>query len=482
MTVPTPPSALPDADDPDDEAIVRVTVTQELEQAAQFARTLDPAAFKSGDWFVQLTRQLVRTYDQNARASYFLNKYRGFPPDDIADARVRTGVRYATITGGLTGVSVTANQLLAVPTAGTSLMIMTGAIGAEMICLSSIQMRLVLDLATIYGQAFDADDPEDILTVFNYALGAAPVGAAGKVIQKAAVHGSRTVVKKVVSKGTLKSVQDLGRLVGIKILQRSIIKYAAPVASAAVGSGYNYITTKSLGAVAKAHMRNRGRASGELRTMLSTGAAAAGLALPAAMMVMAKADGVLQGAEKELYRALLANVDQGDEAALEFERLMRDRTALLSALATADSPDMRSGIVEALGLMAAYDGDLSQAETEFLTEVAAHLGVDIDFEALAKQADTYRVASDGEGAMARARGAVEQAARSGSDVAAAVGGRMREGATKAGAAALAVARGVRRRKASSEMPDGSPLDVEGVDLGLTTEEIDMVVQEGRRPT
>lgn len=39
----TPPAAPLDLEDPDDESIVQVRVSQELEKAAQFARTFDPS-------------------------------------------------------------------------------------------------------------------------------------------------------------------------------------------------------------------------------------------------------------------------------------------------------------------------------------------------------------------------------------------------------------------------------------------------------
>src|SRR3990172_4177507 len=98
-----------------------------------------------------------------------------------------------------------------------------------MVYLSYVQMRLVLDLATVYGQQLDSDDPEDVLMVFGYALGAAPAEAIGKVTQQAAGAGTKTVIRKYLSKGTLRTIQKIGDSFGRKILQRSVIKFAVPV-------------------------------------------------------------------------------------------------------------------------------------------------------------------------------------------------------------------------------------------------------------
>lgn len=421
----------------------------DLQSASAFVRSLKPSEVKDGDWFGRLLTQLTKAYDRNGRAAYFQRKYLGLPPDDVADALVRTAVRVAAITGGATGAAATAGQFAAVPTAGAGIAVMTGAIGTEMIALTTIQMRLVLDLATIYNQPFDAEDPEDVLVVFGYALGAAPVDVLGRAAKHAAAHGTRTTVRRVVSKGTLRAVQDFGRLLGVKILQRTIIKYSVPVASAAIGSGYNYAATKTFGSIARSHMRNRGRAASELRSIARTGAAAVGLALPAAMLVMARSDGELRPAEKELYRAMLAHVEQDDDTAEAFERLVHDRAALLEALASIEGAEARAGVVEALALMAAYDGQPNETELTFLADIANHLGVALDLDAVAATAATYRVAAS-QRLAARAKegaGRLAQAAGAAGRQAGVAGRQAGAGLSKAGAAAGEAARGAVRNLA-----------------------------------
>jgi uncharacterized protein (DUF697 family) len=52
--------------------------------------------------------------------------------------------------------------------------IFVGAIGAEMLYLAQIQMRLVLDLSVVYDLQLDPEDPEDVMMIFGYALGVTP--------------------------------------------------------------------------------------------------------------------------------------------------------------------------------------------------------------------------------------------------------------------------------------------------------------------
>ena len=279
----------PDIDDvPQDEA-AKAEVSSELEEAKDFAKTLNIDDVKSGQWFIALLQKVVQSYDRNARAEYFQQKYPGLPPDEIADILTSVTVRYATIAGAVTGLAASANQIAALSSAGMTIAVMVGAIGAEMVYLARIQMRLVLDLSVVYDLQLDPDDPEDILMIFGYALGVAPTEMVGKGLQVAARGGTQYAVKKYISKGTLEAIQAFGKRLGIRILQKSILKYAVPVVSAAVGSSYNYVATKSVGGIAKNHLKNRGNVTEELRQLVSR-QNTYDLAFPAAAMYMAQID------------------------------------------------------------------------------------------------------------------------------------------------------------------------------------------------
>jgi len=374
---------------PDDEH-VKAQISKELEDAKTLAKTLNFEEVKSGEWFIKLLQQVVRAYDRNARATYFQKKYPGLPPDEIADILTSVTVKYATIAGAITGVAATANEITAISSVGLTAAILVGSIGAEMLYLSNIQMRLVLDMSVLYDLQLDTEDPEDILLIFGYALGVAPAEVLGKGLQVAARAGTTSAIKKVVSKGTLETLQKFAQRLGFKILQRTIIKYAVPVASAAVGSGYNYIATKSVGKIAKIHFKNRGKATDELRAVISK-QNIYDLAIPAAAMFMAQVDGNVSSKEKELYRAMLSRMSFEEHTPADFNRLVSEEQSILDAVSQIEDVELRKALIELLTLMAVYDGILANDEREFLTSAAERLGVSLDIEQVEKRAKEYQV-------------------------------------------------------------------------------------------
>ena len=379
MTTPTP-----------DDEHVKAQVSKELEDAKTLAKTLNFEEVKSGEWFIKLLQQVVRAYDRNARATYFQKKYPGLPPDEIADILTSVTVKYATIAGAIAGVAATANEIATISSAGLTVSLFVGSSGAEMLYLSNIQMRRVLDMSVLYDLQLDTEDPEDILLIFGYALGVAPAEVLGKGLQVAARAGTTSAIKTVVRKGTLEALQKFAQRLGFKILQRTIIKYAVPVASAAVGSGYNYIATKSVGKIAKIHFKNRGKATDELRAVISK-QNIYDLAIPAAAMFMAKVDGNVSSKEKELYRAMLSRMSFEEHTPADFNRLVSEEHSILDAVSQIEDAELRKALIELLTLMAVYDGILANEEREFLTSAAERLGVSLDIEQVEKRAKEYQV-------------------------------------------------------------------------------------------
>jgi hypothetical protein len=129
---------------------------------------------------------VIYAYDRNARAAYFQQKYPGLSPDEIADTLTSVTTRYAEVAGVVAGAGATAGQLSTLGTFGMTAPIFVGAIGAEMIYLARIQMRLILDLSVVYDLRLDPEDPEDVLIVFGYVLGVAPTEMLGAATREAA--------------------------------------------------------------------------------------------------------------------------------------------------------------------------------------------------------------------------------------------------------------------------------------------------------
>ena len=372
------------------EVNIKKQVSEELSEAQAFAKAIDIKDVKSGLWFISLLTKVAKTYDQNVRAEYFQKKHPGLTPDEIADKLIGVTVKYATIAGGIAGLSVTASEIAAFGSAGATTAIMITSIGGEMIYLARIQMRLVLDISVLYDLQLDPNDPEDILMVYGYALGVAPTDLIAKGLQKAAATSTQQVIKKHISKGTLKAVQEFGKRIGLKILQRTIIKYAVPIVSVAVGGAYNFIATKTIGQISKAHFKNRGKVTDELRALISR-KNKYHIVFPAAVLFMAQADGKIVAKEKEFYKAVLSRLSLDDYEQEDFQKLLSSHENIIEAILEIEEISMRENLVKVMALMAVYDGELASEERELLINVAGKLNFTLDIAAVEAQTQEYRI-------------------------------------------------------------------------------------------
>ena len=61
-------------------------------------------------------------------------------------------------------------------------------------------------------------------------------------------------------KDVLATLKRVAAKVGVKILQRSVVKYTVPVVSIGIGSSWNYLATKNVGRIAAKHFKRRAAA------------------------------------------------------------------------------------------------------------------------------------------------------------------------------------------------------------------------------
>jgi hypothetical protein len=112
---------------------------------------------------------------------------------------------------------------------------------------------MVAELAKLYEVPLDDEDPEDIWIIFAYAVGGKASELAGGFGMKVGGAATKHGIKRVISKEILKQLQAIGRMIGVKILQKTLIKYAVPVVSIGIGSTWNYFSTKAIGKIAQKH-------------------------------------------------------------------------------------------------------------------------------------------------------------------------------------------------------------------------------------
>lgn len=221
-------------------------------------------AFRSGEWLLSLVRQSFRAYFERADVGYFRAKYPGKDDAFIAAKLLKIAASNASIVGALTGAAVSADEIVALATGGeggvglpANVAIAATAIAAESLLVVRIQLQLVAELARLEGVPLDLDDPEDVLTILAFALGGAASEVASKVGMKVGKHLAANAVRRHVRNSALELLKQIGRQVGIKILQRNIVKYAVPGVSIAVGAAWNYKSTQAVGRIAQKHFRER---------------------------------------------------------------------------------------------------------------------------------------------------------------------------------------------------------------------------------
>ena len=216
--------------------------------------------FKSGAWLLRLIRKSFGNYYERANAAYFRKKYPSLDNDAIAKKLIRVAARNSAILGAVVGAAVSTNEIIAIVTASgggvilpASITIALAAIAGEAVLLVRIQLQLVANLARLHGVPLDPDDPEDILTILAFAVGGSVAELAGKAGMKIGGRLTEKAVRRYVSKSVLAAIKMIGRKLGIKILQRTIIKYAVPLVSMGIGSVWNNIATRAVGRLARKH-------------------------------------------------------------------------------------------------------------------------------------------------------------------------------------------------------------------------------------
>jgi NADPH-dependent 2,4-dienoyl-CoA reductase/sulfur reductase-like enzyme len=86
------------------------------------------------------------------------------------------------------------------------------------------QLQLVANLGKLYDAPPNPDDPEDILIILAYAFGGAAAEAAGKAGMQIGGKAAGVAAKAFFSKDMLKLLQKISAKIGVRILQRTIVK------------------------------------------------------------------------------------------------------------------------------------------------------------------------------------------------------------------------------------------------------------------
>ena len=224
-----------------------------------------------------------------------------------------------------------------------------------------------------------------------------------------------------------------------------------------MGSSYNYVTTKSVGGIAKNHLKNRGKVTEELRQLVSR-QNTYDIAFPAAAMYMAQIDGEFSAKEKEFYRAILSRMSFEEHTQAEFKKLMADEGNIINAIAQIEDNEIRSSLVEVLVLMAIYDGELVEKERDFLTKTAAELNVPLDINDVERRTGDYRVVIE-KNIFQKAAGSTKESVTKAAGIAGQAAGNVKGAAATAGGKVSGAFGNVFRRKKDEGSNTGTDASV-----------------------
>jgi len=248
------------------------SLKKKLEDAMKEAKELGGwNSFKNGEWLFKLIRKSLRNYWEKGNAEYFKKKYKSNDEEFLYKKLVSITARNASLLGGVVGAAVSIDEILAIIEAITApatgggstiplpaqLGVAVAALTGEAVLLVKMQLHLVVNIGKIYKIDLDPDDPEDILTILAFAVGGSVAEEAGRFGMKVGSKIAAKSAKGIFKKETLEALKKIGSKLGVKILQRTIVKYVVPLASIGIGMGWNYYSTKAIGKIAKKHFLAR---------------------------------------------------------------------------------------------------------------------------------------------------------------------------------------------------------------------------------
>ena len=217
--------------------------------------------FRSGEWLPRLIAKSFKNYWERADYEHFRSKYAGADADTIAGRLIGVAAKNAAALGAATGAAISADEFAGAATAGLALpagiAIGLASISVEAVGLVHIWLKLVANLGRLYAVPLDPDDPEDILTILAFALGGGTAEVAGKAGMKVGSKSAALGMKSIFKGEVLAAIKKIAAKLGVKILQRQILKYTVPVASIGLGAGWNYWATKWIGRIAIKHFAAR---------------------------------------------------------------------------------------------------------------------------------------------------------------------------------------------------------------------------------
>ena len=357
----------------DEDKSVKSQIKTELEDLKKMAIAFGPARLRDGTWFNEFVHAMLSSYAETiikaGGVEYFRKKYPGLTKDAIAEKLCTLAMRYAAIAGGVTGITASTGVL-----GGLTIPVIIAAISGEILYTTRLQVRLIYDLATVYEDPIDLNDPEQLYRAFMMAYGISAVTAnAGGVVAAAGAEVVRAQAYRFITGRTPiiqgAAIKILGPRIGSMITRKAILKVAVPVAGVAISSGWNYISTKNMAEVGRQEFKLEARAR-QAAIDLCNEAKLKSEDLPMivqAVQAVINIDGSIDPRELKVYQAIVQCLNVPDEALQEIEaRVEINADTVEKQLRAIKRVKLRKALAELLKLATAASGIIAPAELDLL--------------------------------------------------------------------------------------------------------------------
>src|SRR5438552_153879 len=231
--------------------------------AAAFKQTLkNLKEIKTGSWFAELIKRVLHQHASTVSGTYFKNKYPALDNERIAHRLISTAAQAAGVSGGAAATAVSAAELAAPESGGTSLSVAATAFAGEVMGTTYIQLRMVYDISVIFDAPFDLNDPEDIMSLFWYAFGVNKWEDAANAFLKGGPRTAEYLGRKVLRTGLRRGIQEIvkrfgGTKLARKITERALLKLIVPGVNIPIAYGLNRWFTTKLGRLTIRHVKRR---------------------------------------------------------------------------------------------------------------------------------------------------------------------------------------------------------------------------------
>jgi uncharacterized protein (DUF697 family) len=203
------------------------------------------AADRTGEWFLDLVLKTLKSYFKNSNKEFFTSKYPGKNSEYIEKKLVKVAVQNSMIIGAVAATLISLAELstLTIKTIPVAIPAALATIFAELLLLTKLQVKLIMEIAKLYDVELNPDDPEDILIIFAYALGGGIAEEASKIFQKAGVKVTQEAIKRVITRKLLKK---FGAKIGVKLFRQTVARYLVPAVSIAIAVIWNRKSTLAI--------------------------------------------------------------------------------------------------------------------------------------------------------------------------------------------------------------------------------------------